>query len=111
MRAVVVGAGAWGTAVAHLLRGRGHDVFVARRDALVDAPYTEADLVVLAVPSHAFREVLPHIAGDAPILSLTKGLDPSTGERLSTLVGTDRSRCSPGRTWPRRWLPAFRVRP
>jgi glycerol-3-phosphate dehydrogenase (NAD(P)+) len=86
MRAVVVGAGAWGTAVAHLLRGRGHDVFVARRDALVDAPYTEADLVVLAVPSHAFRDVLPHITGDAPILSLAKGLDPSTGERLSTLV-------------------------
>ena len=86
MRAVVVGAGAWGTAVAHLLRERRHDVFVARRDTLDDAPYAEADLVVVAVPSHAFRDVLAHVAGDAPILSLTKGLDPSTGERLSTLV-------------------------
>jgi len=86
MRAVVVGAGAWGTAVAHLLRGRGHDVVVARRDTLDDAPYAEADLVVLAVPSHAFREVLERVGGDAPILSLAKGLDPSTGERLSTLV-------------------------
>jgi glycerol-3-phosphate dehydrogenase (NAD(P)+) len=86
MRAVVVGAGAWGTAVAHLLRGRGHDVFVARRDALDDAPYAEADLVVLAVPSHAFRDVLAHVSGVAPVLSLAKGLDPSTGERLSTLV-------------------------
>ncbi len=86
MRAVVVGAGAWGTAVAHLLRERAHDVFVARRDTLDDAPYAEADLVILAVPSHAFREVLPHITGDAPILSLAKGLDPSTGNRLSTLV-------------------------
>jgi len=86
VRAVVVGAGAWGTAFTHLLRERGHDVFVARRDTLDDAPYAEADLVVLAVPSAAFREVLTHVAGTAPILSLAKGLDPSTGERLSTLV-------------------------
>jgi glycerol-3-phosphate dehydrogenase (NAD(P)+) len=86
VKAIVVGAGAWGTAVAHLLRERGHDVFVARRATLDAAPYTEADLVVLAVPSHAFREVLGHVGGDAPILSLGKGLDPSTGERLSTLV-------------------------
>ena len=86
MRAVVVGAGAWGTAVAHLLRERGHDVIVARRDTLDHAPYAEGDLVVLAVPSHAFREVLSHVGGGAPILSLAKGLDPSTGERLSTLV-------------------------
>ncbi|MGZ4289310.1 MAG: NAD(P)H-dependent glycerol-3-phosphate dehydrogenase [Gaiellaceae bacterium] len=86
MRAVVVGAGAWGTAFAHVLRERGHDVFTARRNTLDDAPYVEADLVVLAVPSHAFREVLAHVRGDAPVLSLAKGLDPSTGERLSTLV-------------------------
>jgi glycerol-3-phosphate dehydrogenase (NAD(P)+) len=86
MRAVVVGAGSWGTAVADLLRERGNDVFVARRDTLDDAPYAEADLVVIAVPSHAFRDVLSHVSGDAPVLSLTKGLDPSTGERLSTLV-------------------------
>jgi glycerol-3-phosphate dehydrogenase (NAD(P)+) len=86
VRAVIVGAGAWGTAIAHLLREREHDVFVARRDAIGDAPYTEADLVVVAVPSDAFRAVLAHIDGDAPILSLAKGLDPSTGERLSTLV-------------------------
>src|SRR5207248_3950545 len=50
------------------------------------APYTEADLVALAVPSHAFREVLGRIGGEAPVLSLAKGLDPASGERLSTLV-------------------------
>jgi glycerol-3-phosphate dehydrogenase (NAD(P)+) len=86
MRTVVVGAGAWGTAIAHLLRERGHDVVLARRETVASSPYDEADLVVLAIPSHAFREVLAHIAGTAPILSLAKGLDPSTGERLSTLV-------------------------
>jgi glycerol-3-phosphate dehydrogenase (NAD(P)+) len=87
MRIVVVGAGAWGTAFAKVLRDREHDVFVARRATIDDAPYEEADLVVLAVPSHAFREALAHVRGGAPVLSLTKGLDPASGERLSTLVG------------------------
>jgi glycerol-3-phosphate dehydrogenase (NAD(P)+) len=86
VRFVVVGAGAWGSAFAQLLRDRSHDVFVARRDTIDDAPYEEADVVVLAVPSSAFREVLGHVRGRAPVLSLVKGLDPETGDRLSTLV-------------------------
>ena len=86
MRVVVVGAGAWGAAFSRLLRDRGHDVFVATRVTLDDAPYEEADLVVMAVTSIAFREVLGHVRGDAAVLSLTKGLDPGTGARLSTLV-------------------------
>jgi glycerol-3-phosphate dehydrogenase (NAD(P)+) len=86
MRVVVVGAGAWGTAFAGVLRARGHDVFVAGRATIGDAPYDEAELVVLAVPSHAFREALSHVRGKAPVLSLVKGLDPESGERLSTLV-------------------------
>ncbi|HZQ17017.1 MAG TPA: NAD(P)H-dependent glycerol-3-phosphate dehydrogenase [Gaiellaceae bacterium] len=86
MRAVVVGGGAWGTAFGGVLRDRGHDVLVARRESIDAAPYAEADLVVLAVPSAAFREALGHVRGDAPVLVLTKGLDPATGARLSTLV-------------------------
>jgi glycerol-3-phosphate dehydrogenase (NAD(P)+) len=86
MRIVVVGAGAWGSAFTKLLRERDHDVFVAVRATLDSAPYDEADLVVLAVPSDAFREVLSHVTGRAPVLSLTKGLDPASGARLSTLV-------------------------
>jgi glycerol-3-phosphate dehydrogenase (NAD(P)+) len=86
MRVVVVGAGAWGTAFAGVLRARGHDVFVAGRATIGDAPYDEAELLVLAVPSHAFREALSHVRGKAPVLSLVKGLDPESGERLSTLV-------------------------
>jgi glycerol-3-phosphate dehydrogenase (NAD(P)+) len=86
MRVVVAGAGAWGTAFAGVLRARGHDVFVAGRATIGDAPYDEAELVVLAVPSHAFREALSHVRGKAPVLSLVKGLDPESGERLSTLV-------------------------
>jgi glycerol-3-phosphate dehydrogenase (NAD(P)+) len=45
-----------------------------------------AELYVVAVPSTAFRSVVEALPGDAPVLSLTKGLDPVTGERLSTLV-------------------------
>ena len=86
MNVVVVGGGAWGTAFAQLLTERGHDVTVAVRATLDDAPYEQAGLVVIAVPSRSFREVLGHIRGDAPVLSLVKGLDPETGERLSTLV-------------------------
>jgi glycerol-3-phosphate dehydrogenase (NAD(P)+) len=86
MRVVIVGAGAWGSAFAHLLRGRGHDVWVATRATIDDAPYEEAELIALAVPSRAFRDALGHVRGDAPVLSLTKGLDPETGSRLSTLV-------------------------
>ena len=82
----MVGGGAWGTAFTHLLRDRGHDVFIARRATLDEAPYEEADLVVIAVPSSAFRDVLAHVRGKTPILSLVKGLDPGSGDRLSTVV-------------------------
>jgi glycerol-3-phosphate dehydrogenase (NAD(P)+) len=114
MRIVVVGAGSWGSAFATLLRDKGHEVTLAARDpaqiaairetgrnpryvtaadltgiaavVLEDAPVAKADLVAVAVPSQVFAEVVSSLPGDAPILSLTKGLDPSTGERLSTLV-------------------------
>ena len=86
MRFVVVGAGAWGQVFGSLLRDRGHDVFVTTRVTLDSAPYEEADVVVIAVPSSAFGEVLARVLGGAPVLSLVKGLDPATGNRLSTLV-------------------------
>ena len=114
MRVVVVGAGAWGTAFTCLLVSRGHDVTLAARDpeqareiaatghnprylpnadvsgadatAIADAPFADAELVVVAVPSAAFAEVVRALPGDAPMLGLTKGLDPETDSRLSTLV-------------------------
>ena len=111
---VVLGGGSWGTAFARLLADRGHTVTLACRDAeqaaairetgrnprylsgvdltgvdaaaIADAPVADANLVVVAVPSASFGEVVAAIPGSAPILSLTKGLDPATGDRLSTLV-------------------------
>jgi len=114
MRVVVVGAGSWGTTFACLLRDNGHEVTLAGRDrgqieaiaatgrnpkyarhadlggieaaTIGEAPVEAADFVVAAVPSRWFSEVVSTLPGSAPILSLTKGLDPRTGARLSTLV-------------------------
>jgi glycerol-3-phosphate dehydrogenase (NAD(P)+) len=114
MRAVVAGAGAWGTAFSYVLAARGHDVTLACRDpeqaqaieetgrnprylptadlsgvsatTLDDPSIAGADLHVVAVPSKAYSEVVRALPGAAPVLSLTKGLDPETGGRLSKLV-------------------------
>src|SRR5262249_28697487 len=53
---------------------------------IADAPVEDSNLAVVAVPSAAFADVVAALRGTCPILSLTKGLDPATGERLSTLV-------------------------
>ena len=41
---------------------------------------------MIAVPSRAFAEVVAALPPDGPVLSLTKGLDPLSGKRLSTLL-------------------------
>jgi glycerol-3-phosphate dehydrogenase (NAD(P)+) len=116
MKMVVIGGGSWGSAFAALVAERGHDVYLACRDPdqartiaetgrnprylrdldlaavravpLAEAPVAEADTIAIAVPSRAFREVVGALpAGDAPVLSLVKGLDPASGDRLSTVVG------------------------
>jgi glycerol-3-phosphate dehydrogenase (NAD(P)+) len=47
---------------------------------------TRPELVSIAVPSRAFREVVEALPGEAPRLILTKGLDPTSGSRLSQVV-------------------------
>jgi glycerol-3-phosphate dehydrogenase (NAD(P)+) len=107
-----VGGGSWGTAFARLLLERGHEVVLAVRDpdqaraiaetglnprylpdvdlsgihavALPEIP--AADVLVMAVPSDAFAAVAATLPEGPPVLSLTKGLDPATGDRLSSLV-------------------------
>jgi glycerol-3-phosphate dehydrogenase (NAD(P)+) len=113
VRFLVVGAGSWGTAFTRVLLDRGHDVVLACHTreqadaisrtgwnprylqgvdlsgadtvALSDAP-EDIDVVAAAVPSSAFAEVVGSLSGTAPVLCLAKGLDPETGERLSTRV-------------------------
>jgi glycerol-3-phosphate dehydrogenase (NAD(P)+) len=110
----VVGGGSWGTAFSRVLTHHEHDITLACRDAeqaraiaetgrnprylthcdlrgvaattIEEAPIEDADLVVVAVPSAVFGDVVRSLPGASPILSLTKGLDPATEERLSTLV-------------------------
>jgi glycerol-3-phosphate dehydrogenase (NAD(P)+) len=113
MRFLVAGAGSWGTAFTRVLLDRGHDVVLACHTAeqakaiaetgwnpsylqhvdlrpveavaLADAP-GDVDVVVAAVPSAALGDVVEALPGNAPVLSLAKGLDPQTGERLSSRV-------------------------
>ena len=85
MKVAVIGAGAWGTVFADVLRNRGHDVEVLGRER-ENGAVEDAELVVIAVPSRSFSEVVHDLPGTSPVLSLTKGLDPSTGGRLTALV-------------------------
>ena len=113
MRFLVVGAGSWGTAFTRVLLDREHEVVLAchtteQADAIacngwnprylqnvdlrgaepvpLSASPADVDVIAVAVPSGAFAAVVAGLPGDAPVLSLTKGLDPKTGERLSTRV-------------------------
>lgn len=116
MKVGVLGAGAWGTAFSHLLLGRGHEVTLVDSDEevvrslnksgrnlshlpeleLKDVKalttqqagelFEQVDLLVVAVPSRAFSAAVAALPGSSPLLSLTKGLDPVSNARLSTLV-------------------------
>jgi glycerol-3-phosphate dehydrogenase (NAD(P)+) len=117
MKVVVVGAGSWGSTFASLLAEREHDVSLNCRDPAqaqaiaatgrnpryapeadlsrvrpcVDGEARQAlevaELVCVAVPSAAFREVVTALpATGSPVLSLVKGFDPGSGQRLSTVV-------------------------
>ncbi|MEW6018554.1 MAG: NAD(P)H-dependent glycerol-3-phosphate dehydrogenase [Pseudomonadota bacterium] len=123
MRASVIGCGSWGTAFARLLVAAGFDSveLVCRRadqasaierdhrnpDYLTDIDLpaglrastfddnslAEAGLVVIAVPSRAYREVMRSLAArlnpEAAYLSLTKGLEPGTLKRFSEVLAEE----------------------
>src|SRR5205823_84604 len=69
-----------------LFRSTGVDLGGVEVATIDSAPLADTQMIVLAVPSRAFADVARALPGDAPVLSLTKGLDPATGERLSTRV-------------------------
>src|SRR5690606_38311092 len=118
-RVAVVGAGAWGTALALLLAGKGERVRLwtwladhaermrAEREnaeffpgfALPEAieptsdlteAFSDAELVTLVVPSHAFRSTLerakPHLPPGAAIVTATKGIENDTLMLMSEIV-------------------------
>jgi glycerol-3-phosphate dehydrogenase (NAD(P)+) len=119
MHVAVIGAGSWGTTVAALAARSNPTVLWARRPELAAAinqssentdylpghrlPYTlravsdlseavsGAELVVMGVPSHGFRQVfsdlVAELAPDVPVLSLTKGIEQGTLLRMTEVIG------------------------
>jgi glycerol-3-phosphate dehydrogenase (NAD(P)+) len=121
IRLAVIGAGSWGTTVAALASVNTPTVLWARRtelaetinaahanpdylsefelpdelwatSSLADAVST-ADVVVMAVPSHGFREVArdaaPFIRPWVPVVSLSKGIERSTLKRMSEVAADE----------------------
>jgi len=114
----VVGAGSWGTTVASLASRNAPTRLWARSKDLADQINVEhrngqylrdyplpdtlaatcdleeavsnADVVVMGVPSHGFRDVLadasPHVRPWVPIVSLTKGLEQGTMLRMTEVI-------------------------
>ena len=117
-RVAVIGAGSWGTTVAALLAPVVPTVLWSRRaDVATDVAagrgnrryldgYTlpsqleatddlglavrGADLLVMGVPTHGFRQVLESmvdvVGPKAPVISLAKGFERSTGLRMSQVA-------------------------
>jgi|SRR5947209_13751181 len=117
-RVAVVGGGSWGTTVASLVSRNAPTLLWTRRADVaeeierdhVNSQYlpdeeldhnlratcdlqeaTEsADVLVMAVPSHGFRDVLaqaaPYIRPWVPIISLTKGLEQETHNRMTQVI-------------------------
>lgn len=121
-RVAVIGAGSWGTAFASIPADKGIDtVLWARRPDLADAISSThrnpdyladfdlpaslaatADLekavdgataVVMAVPSHAYRdvfkEVVPLLGDGVPVVSLTKGIEQGSLVRMTEVMNDE----------------------
>ncbi|MFQ5554017.1 MAG: NAD(P)H-dependent glycerol-3-phosphate dehydrogenase [Acidimicrobiia bacterium] len=120
MKVVVVGAGSWGTTVAALIGHKQPVTLWSRRTALaevinataenpdylpqcrlpegvaatsdLEAAVEAADVIVMGVPSHGYREVLAscatHIAPSTPILSLSKGIEQGSLMRMSEVTAS-----------------------
>jgi len=118
INAAVIGAGSWGTTVAHLLAHNTPTVLWARRAEVAEAidqqhvnpaylegfelhpdlratsdlaaAVSQADVLVMGVPSHGFREALqelrPHLRAWVPVVSLSKGLEQGTRLRMTEVV-------------------------
>jgi glycerol-3-phosphate dehydrogenase (NAD(P)+) len=119
MRVTVLGAGSWGTTVASLLCRRDHEVLLwarnpdtadevneqransaylpdvrlpARLSATADLEQAarHAELLVVGVPTGAFRETLekakPHVTPWIPVVSLSKGLERGTHLRMTEVI-------------------------
>lgn len=115
---LVLGAGTWGSVVADLLVHNGHSVACWARDKnLIDSlnnnhvhdklpgvvfsdkiifttdfetPFSNKEIIIYAVPSNAFREVvnksIPYIRGDNVLVSLAKGMEHDSFFTMSEII-------------------------
>jgi glycerol-3-phosphate dehydrogenase (NAD(P)+) len=118
MKVTVIGAGAWGTALANLLRHNRHSVTLWGHDAALleqitasgrndlylpeillapgircqvdlQAAVADCECVVLAVPSKFFREITSRISTFAGLaVSVTKGIEAESGLTMSGILRT-----------------------
>ena len=118
VRVAVVGAGSWGTTIASLAAHNAPTTLWSRRADVADsinarrgnerylpglvlhpelrastslaAVVSNADVVVMGVPSHGFRatliELAPHVRPWVPVVSLAKGLEQGTKRRMTEVV-------------------------
>lgn len=118
MRIAVIGAGSWGTTIASVTSGRTKTTLWSRRPEIAESIRTNrrnpaylssyslpdeleatsdlaeaisgVDLIVMAVPSHGYRDTISKasglIEGEVAILSLTKGIEQHTLLRMTQVT-------------------------
>jgi len=90
VRLAVLGAGAWGKALAHVARQAGHEVSVwSRREPLLE-PLERAEGAILAIPAQGVREVLSSlktiVTNRMPLVISAKGIEQGTGLFMNEVV-------------------------
>jgi glycerol-3-phosphate dehydrogenase (NAD(P)+) len=87
MNITIVGQGAWGKAIGTLVKKLGHEVAFVSHDDGGWTPGHRPDYVLIALPVQHVRETLKRFpAPGVPVLSLSKGLEISTGESVSQII-------------------------
>jgi glycerol-3-phosphate dehydrogenase (NAD(P)+) len=86
MNILILGHGAWGRAVGGVVARLKHQVtFVGHTD--LTWPAVKPDYILVALPVQHVRETLEHLPPlGVPVLSLSKGLEIKTGERVSQII-------------------------
>lgn len=89
MRIGVLGAGAWGGALADVARRAGHEVHVWSRGGAL-APLGASQAVILAIPAQGVREVLSGlksiVTNRVPLIISAKGIEQGTGLFMNEVV-------------------------
>ena len=88
MRFAVLGAGTYGTAIAHHLKSLNIHTTIWSRSSGDDlrSVVDGADVLILGVPAQAMREFLSQINSTAPVVNLAKGIEVQRLKRMSEIV-------------------------